>query len=310
MGEHCAAIIAEPAVDSTCLCLVRCTKRTRVVSHGRGDIERAGAYRTLGPVIRGGACEVVAIEFRGERSALKWLLADCAKRERVRGAFEHELRLLEACAGSRWPRVIAREEIDGRPAAVLTWVDGEPLEIGGGRAAGASVVVVMDALEALHALHEARDEGGPLGAVHRDVCPANILVDRDGRATVIDLGLASSRWFARAADGLSEGTLGYHSPELFTGEPSVDRRSDVFCAAVVLWELLARRPLFAREKFAAANQCVSEDAPTLASVAAAVDPALDAVIARALARDPAQRYATAREFARALEPFAGRRSET
>lgn len=271
-------------------------------SHDR-IVERVGAHRALGPAMRGGSCEVFAIEHEGRRAALKWLLADCARSERGRAAFEHELTLLERCESPRLPRVLAREVIDERPAAVLSWVDGAPLVIGRERPVRECVSIGIDVLEGLHALHEARDESGPLGAVHRDVCPANILVNEHARATLIDLGLASSRRFARAADGLSEGTLGYHSPELFTGVPAVDRRSDVFSLAVVMWELLARRTLFPREKFAAANAIVGEDAPPLRAVRDALPEGLSAIIAGALSRDCSLRPQSARDFARSLEPF-------
>jgi len=273
------------------------------VSQQRRSVERVGAHRALGPAMRGGSCEVFAIEHEGRRAALKWLLADCARSERARAAFEHEIVLLERCESARLPRLLAREVIEDRPAAVLSWVDGEPLAIVRERPLRECVSIVIDVLEGLHALHEARDEAGPLGAVHRDVCPANILVNAQGRATLIDLGLASSRRFERAADGLSEGTLGYHSPELFTGTPAVDRRSDVFCAAIVLWESIARRALFPREKFAAANAIVSEDAPPLDAVRVALPEGLSAVVSRALSRDCALRPASAWEFARALDPF-------
>jgi serine/threonine protein kinase len=251
----------------------------------------------------GGSSEVFAIEYDGRRAALKWLLADCARSERGRSAFEHEMALLERCQSPRLPRVLARAVIDGRPAAVLSWVDGAPLEIGQERSVGECVSIVIDVLEGLHALHQAQDELGPLDAVHRDVCPANILVNARGRATLIDLGLASSRWFERAANGLCEGTLGYHSPELFTGVPAVDRRSDVFCAAIVLWELLARRTLFPREKWAEANAIVNSDAPSLHTVRGSLPEGLASIVARALSRDCSLRPQSAREFARSLEPF-------
>ena len=264
-------------------------------------IERVGPYRAHGLVAAGGSCELVAIEREGARAVVKWLLADCARDARVREAFEHEAALLTLCQSDRLPRLIGRAVYEERPAMVLSWVDGAPLEITAPRSPGECVSIARDALAALHELHELCDERGALGAVHRDVTPSNVLVDAAGRATLVDLGLASSALFARGPDGLSEGTVGYHAPEMFTGAHPVDRRADVFCLGIVLWECLARRPLFARSKFAAANAAVEEDAPDLRELGAVVPASVAAVVARALSRDPARRFETALHFAGALD---------
>lgn len=245
-----------------------------------------------------------AIDFEGAQAAAKWLLADCARDERTRRAFAHEGQLLSRCRSSRLPRLLAQETVDDRPLLIMSWVDGEPVSIHAGWSVASAVSIARGVLDALSYVHALRDGERSLSAVHRDVCPANILVDVRRHATLIDLGLASSALFERSADALSEGTLGYHAPEMFTGASAVDARSDVFCAAIVLWELIAGEHLFPRSKFAAANAIVGEDARDLRAVRKGIDPALAAVVAKALSRDPAQRYATAREFSAALLKFA------
>lgn len=163
--------------------------------------------------------------------------------------------------------------------------------------------LLVQACEGLHAAHELRDDhGASLHVVHRDVSPHNLFLSIDGTLRVLDFGIA------RAADRLAETTQGrvkgkfaYMAPEQALGK-DVDRRSDVFALGVILWELLTLQRLFKRDApaetiLALVNQPVA--APS--SIAHDVPPALDAVVLKALARDPAERFATARELARALE---------
>jgi serine/threonine-protein kinase len=168
--------------------------------------------------------------------------------------------------------------------------------------------VLSDVLHGLHAAHDAKSERGePLGLVHRDVSPQNVVVCTDGIARVLDFGIAKAagRLFETQA-GVIKGKLPYMPPEQLRGE--VSRRTDVFAAAVVLWEALTARRLFTGES----------DAEIMATVAAlpveppsrivpGLPPAIDAVVLKGLERDPARRFETAREMALALEacgPFA------
>ncbi len=108
-----------------------------------------------------------------------------------------------------------------------------------------AVGIVVGALRGLHAAHEAQDENGtPLEIVHRDVSPQNIIVGRDGVARVLDFGVAkAAARIDSTADGKIKGKLRYMSPEQFSGT-FIDRRTDVFAAAIVLWEMLVGRRLF------------------------------------------------------------------
>jgi serine/threonine protein kinase len=249
-----------------------------------------------GLVARGGSCDVLrAIDPRtGERFALKWLLEDCARDATARASFEHEATLLARCGHESLPTLRGRIELEGRPALVLAWIEAKPVESGSRWDVRECVRVATQALDALTALHALADDVGPLDVVHRDVNPSNVMVTADhARATLIDLGLASSRLLPRAPDALSEGTIGYHAPELFTGEAPIDARADVFGLAIVVWEMLAGRRLFPRDRFAAANAIVDRDAPDVREARGDVPEALAFTLREALARDPRARIATA-----------------
>jgi serine/threonine-protein kinase len=165
---------------------------------------------------------------------------------------------------------------------------------------------VADALD--HA-HRGRGAGGEaLHVVHRDVSPANVLVGFDGQVRIIDFGIAQAahRRAGRAgrAPGVLRGKFAYMSPEMVRGLP-VDRRSDVFALGVVLWELLAMRRLFTGpSELAVMEKVRAAQVPPPSSVNRAVPPELDAVLLRALAREPEDRYAWASELRDALRPFA------
>src|SRR5262249_3178929 len=139
---------------------------------------------------------------------------------------------------------------------VMDFVQGEALAtlIRASRAGGQFIPpaiaasIVAGALHGLHAAHEAvSDQGEPLGLVHRDVSPQNILVGTDGLARVAAFGVAKSIGRAQTTrDGQLKGKLAYMAPEQIRGVP-VSRRTDVFGAAVVLWEALTVQRLFAAE---------------------------------------------------------------
>ena len=166
-----------------------------------------------------------------------------------------------------------------------------------------AAAVVSQALHGLHAAHEARDRNGePLGIVHRDVSPQNILVGVDGVSRVLDFGIAKAASRATATeDGQLKGKTAYMAPEQLN-HGAVDRRTDVFAAAIVLWELLAGRRLF----FADSPAAIMSRALTLPidnpqKYAPEVPAELAAVTLRGLDRDPDGRFATAEEMALAIE---------
>jgi len=165
------------------------------------------------------------------------------------------------------------------------------------------VGVMAGMLFGLHAAHEATTEQGePLGIVHRDVSPQNLLVAADGIARVLDFGVAkAASRLQSTGDGQLKGKLRYMAPEQLRSRP-VDRRSDVFAAAAVLWECLTGRRLFdGPDPGAIVTKILMHDVPAPSKIGAGVPEALDAITLRGLAADPAERFLTAREMAVALE---------
>lgn len=165
-----------------------------------------------------------------------------------------------------------------------------------------SVAIVLGVLSGLHAAHEARDaQGAPLEIVHRDVCPANVLLGEDGVARLIDFGIASARKrLGATAPGQLKGTLAYLAPEQLEGAPAT-RRSDVYGAGVLLWELLSGVRLFAGEHEGHVLEQVRLgwiDPPS--KHRPSIPEPLEQVVLRALSRDPLRRFESARALADAL----------
>lgn len=159
-----------------------------------------------------------------------------------------------------------------------------------------SVAMVCDLLSALDYAHQHN-------IVHRDIKPANLLLQVNGRVKLTDFGVARLQDTAdmTRSQGAMVGTLKYMSPEQVQGLP-IDSRADLFSVGVVLYQLLANhRPFDGGSDFAIIHEIIDHQPSAPSSFNPRVPPALDAVVAKALAKSPDQRFATAREFALALQ---------
>jgi serine/threonine-protein kinase len=264
----------------------------------------AGRYR-LGDVIgRGGMGDVhAAVDLRLDRQvAVKILRPEMAAQPEIRTRFESEALSAARLSHPNVVTVYDTGEDDGVPFIVMECLPGRTL--GGAMATGPADQewlrhITADVLGALGAAHAA-------GVVHRDVKPGNILLTDDGRAKVADFGIAKSlepvpgRMVDTTAAHLMLGTPAYLAPERIEGEPA-SPRSDIYSVGVVLYEALAgAKPFTGDTPLAVAMAAVHDDPEPLGQRRLDVEPALAAVVARAMQRDPAARFASAAEMEQAL----------
>ncbi len=275
-------------------------------------------YRVLGPIASGGMGSVLLALAEADAKggarpvALKQLHAHLAEDSRMVEMFVDEARIASRLSHPNIVRVNDVEMINDDVVLVMDFIEGIPLSAllrklrDDKRPMPLSIArrIVHDILLGLHAAHELRDaSGAPLGVIHRDVSPHNVLLGVDGIARITDFGVAKAR--GRLAntetDGAVKGKLQYLSPEQIYRKP-IDRRADVFAAGIVLWECLAGRKLFAGESEGETlARVINEPILPPSSDRFDVPLDLDETCLRALERDPRRRYATAEEFATALE---------
>ena len=241
--------------------------------------------------------------------AIKQLHPQYARDPEFIKMFLDEARL---AARVRHPNVVSPLDVVVDPPElfiVMDYVHGEPLSRLMRRAAGrpapaaVAAAIVGQVLLGLHAAHEAVGESGePLGIVHRDVSPQNILVSVEGVARVVDFGIAkATNRTHRSESGKLKGKLGYMAPEQIRFE-HIDRRADIFAAGVVLWEMLTGQRLFEAENPAAAvDKVLHGPIARPSELLPGLDHRLDELVLCALSRDPAGRFENARAMAVALE---------
>jgi serine/threonine protein kinase len=213
----------------------------------------------------------------------------------------------------RHPNVVVTSDVvetDGEVLLVMEYVHGEAVsrlikltnERGLLTPPAIASAVLSGILYGLHAAHEATDERGePLGIVHRDVSPHNVLVGTDGVARLVDFGVAKATGrLQTTSEGQIKGKLSYMPPEQIQGQ-EVDRRADIYAAGVVLWEMITGQRLFLGENQGHTMQRVllGDVSPPTQRVPG-LPPALDSVVLRALSREPSDRFSTAREMGSAL----------
>jgi serine/threonine protein kinase len=277
---------------------------------------RVGSYELLLPIASGGMGSVYLARKRGaggfEREvALK--LTHAFLREEVEWAAQliEEAKLAGRIHHPNVVQVLDVEDDRHGVFLVMDYVEGDTL---GGllrhtRSHGERIPtaialrVLVDALAGLHAAHELRDtDGQPLGLVHRDFTPQNILVGVNGVSRLTDFGVAkAASRMSGTRTGVVKGKAAYMAPEQVRAQP-LDRRTDVWSAGVVAWEAFAGRRMRQADEDQAALllQVVTETPPRLATVVADIPPGVDAAVATALAPDRSRRCPTAQRFAEAL----------
>jgi serine/threonine protein kinase len=162
-----------------------------------------------------------------------------------------------------------------------------------------TVGLMLQLCEALDYAHTRVDEDGhPLGLVHRDISPSNLIVTSGGHLKIIDFGIAKAQSSQlRTQTGRVKGKLAYMAPEAISGSRDLDARSDIWATGVILHELLTARPLFAsKNEYQTLLKVQKGDILPPSTFNQACPPELDAIVFRALARDPNERFANASEL--------------
>ena len=258
-------------------------------------------YRSPKRIALGGMGEVYRATdaVLGRAVAVKLLAERYARDESIRGRFTREA--LAAARLSGEPNIVTVFDVGEhaeRPFIVMEYLGGGSLEE---RIRAGGVQEVGQALEWLEQAATALDAAHRHGVVHRDVKPANLMLDRNGTVHVADFGIAS----AAGTDSLTMtgtvlGTAGYLSPEQAQGERATPA-SDRYSLAVVAFELLSgRRPFESDSITAEATAHVNAPVPSIAELCEGLPAELDTVFRRALAKDPERRFETASEFVSAL----------
>jgi serine/threonine-protein kinase len=263
------------------------------------------------------ACETDKHGFR-RFVALKRMHPKLACERRFVEMFFDEAHIATALVHPYVARVLDYGKASGWFYIAMEYLAGEPLSnlvgISAPRASSerhiAHVVRAMaDFCEALHAAHELHDGDGKfLGVVHRDISPPNLVILYDGTVRLLDFGIARTIGaLHHSTPGVLRGKFSYMAPEQLQ-DGTVDRRTDVWSLGVVLWELLTGQRLFgSASSLDTAIAMVNDRFPLASKHNRLVSPELDAILARAVARDPTERYPTARALGSELLRYLHRR---
>lgn len=277
---------------------------------------RLGRYAVVRKIGGGGMAELYLARLDGPNRfvkpvALKLMHTHLLDTPEFVGMFLREARIAASLQHPQIVQVLDVGEADGEYFLALEYVHGLDLRrvLADRRGAplplGAALRIVIDVATGLHHAHSLCDGAGhPLGIVHRDVSPSNILVAYDGAVKLTDFGIARMTGQTHVtATGSIKGKPGYMSPEQCLQE-NVDGRSDVFALGVVLYELTTGRPAFAGDMIAAMNRVLEGRFTPPGQIVRGYPCALAMIVTRALAARAEHRYPSAAAFRTALETFA------
>jgi len=240
----------------------------------------------------------------GRRVAIKTILTHKLSGEAARMAkvrFEREVRAVARLSHPHVVQVYDYGSEGDLAYIVMEFVEGRELKDYFDAAERFDVKTIFrvmgELLDALHLAHEA-------GIIHRDVKPANVMIDAGRHAKLTDFGVARiTEGGGDQAEATRAGTIigtpAYMSPEQIQGQP-LDRRSDIFSAGIIFYQLLTWRKPFEGTQWALAKKIIEDD-PVWPSKLVQIPPEIDRVVARALAKQPERRYPSARRFATALQ---------
>ncbi len=275
-------------------------------------------YRVVEKLESGGMAEVFRAESEGlqgfrKQVAIKRVLPHLSSKKKFISMFLDEARLSAQLSHSNCVQVFDIGVGDSAFFIVMEFVDGANLKAiiehikksGRDFPVEAAVHISLELCKGLAYAHELTDPNGvPLHIVHRDMSPPNVLITKHGEVKIVDFGLAKANsQLERSEPGIIKGKFSYLAPEAAMGQ-DVDARTDIFAVGIILWELLAGQRLFLGDTdFQTVKKVQAAQVPSISQINKKVPPELERILMKTLARDPNQRYRTARDLGLDLSKF-------
>ena len=285
---------------------------------GAGSLlgKRLGKYEILALLALGGTAEIYLARIGGAAGFEKYVVVKClhdhlADDPEFVKMFLDEARLAAVLDHSNIVQTFELGEHENRYYMVMEFLAGLSLAMivrrASERLAGGKIPVPLilnmaaQAAAGLHYAHERQANGKPLNMVHRDISPQNLVISFEGVVKVVDFGIArADQRDTKTKAGTIKGKFAYMSPEQCVAT-NIDRRTDVFALGVIIWELLTGRRLFKRNSPYETYQAVIECAvPVPSTINVELDPAIDAIVMKSVAKDKEGRYPTAEALGDAL----------
>src|SRR5262245_42824574 len=261
--------------------------------------QRIGDYEVIEQLGRGGMGSVYRVRslISDRVEAMKVLLPDLVARQDLSARFEREIKVLAALDHPNIAQLRTALKLDNQLVMIMEFVPGQSLaeRVKQGPIPASEALAYVD--QVLDALTYAHAQG----VIHRDIKPANMMLTPEGVVKLTDFGVARSRNYeALTATGTTAGSLAYMSPEQINGG-AVDARSDLYSLGISLYEMVTgRRPFRANSDFAMMSAQLNEQPRPPIELRSDLNPQLNAIILRALAKNPSERFQSASEFRTAL----------
>jgi len=277
-------------------------------------------YRPILALGHGGMADVLLSVGRGPRGFHKLVVLKTMRKELVNDDDLRQMFLAEARLSARLNHanvVQVYEVVDtALPCIVMEYLEGQPMSVLQ-RAAGddfsmaMQLKVISEALTGLHYSHELKDyDGSPLNIVHRDVSPQNVFITYDGVVKVLDFGIAkASDATNQTRAGVIKGKITYMPREQLLAE-DVDRRADIYAIGCMMWHAAAGAKLWADLQEGEVMRALMDGRVPKPSEKRPVDPRLEAMVMKALAPEPEDRYSTALELRLAIDEYLAAASPT
>jgi serine/threonine protein kinase len=275
-------------------------------------------YRVLEKLESGGMAEVFRAESEGlegfkKQVAIKRVLPHLSEKKRFIAMFLDEARLSARLSHSNCVQVFDIGVGDNAFFIVMEFVDGANLKsvaeqmkkTGKQFSVQVATHIAVEICKGLSYAHELTDNSGvPLEIVHRDMSPPNVLITKYGEVKIVDFGLAkASSQLEKSEPGIIKGKFSYLSPEAAMGQ-EVDLRTDIFAVGIILFELLTGQRLFMGDTdFQTVKKVQMAEVPSVRQINKDVPAELERILLKSLARDPSERYLTARELGQDLTRF-------